>query len=91
VDSVFPGRQAGPDVQAIRDGYRSPEEIDDGPDTHPSGRLRALIPEYDKVRDGSLVTQRIGLSRLRSECPHFGDWLTRLERLTHGYGEGAWK
>ena len=59
----------------------SPEHIDDGPDTHPSARLRQLRPEYKKVAHGVAVSSRIGLNRIRAECRHFDRWLTCIEGL----------
>ena len=59
----------------------SPEHINDGPDTHPSARLRQLRPKYKKVAHGVAVASRIGLHRIRAECRHFNDWLTRIEAL----------
>ena len=47
----------------------------------PSKRIGALVPGYSKVRQGLLAARAIGLEAMRSECPHFADWLKRLERL----------
>ena len=70
-----------PKFQAIRDSFATPEEIDDSPDTAPSKQIEKLIPGYRKPLSGTLAAQAIGLPRIRSECPHFSDWLDRLERL----------
>lgn len=70
-----------PKFQAIRNSFATPEEIDDSPDTAPSKRIEKLIPGYRKPVSGLLAAQAIGLPRIRSECPHFADWLGRLERL----------
>ena len=59
----------------------SPEHINDGPDTHPSARLRQLSPEYKKVAHGVAVTTCAGLHRIRAECRHFDRWLTCIEGL----------
>ena len=61
----------------------SPELINDGSETAPSKRIIRLIPEYDglKTSAGPLVAQKIGLPLLRSKCPHFGEWLRKLEEL----------
>lgn len=67
--------------QAIRDKFATPEAIDDSPDYAPSKRIEYLMPGYQKPLRGTQVTQRIGLATIRKECPHFGDWLARLERL----------
>ena len=72
-----------PDVashfQEIRDVFATPEEIDDSPKTAPSKRVQALVPGYQKPFMGTLAAQAIGLHRMRCECPHFADWLARLE------------
>ena len=66
--------------QAIRDAFGSPEEIDDSPDTAPSKRILALIPGYQKPLTGTLAALEIGLATMRVECPHFDEWLKRLEQ-----------
>jgi hypothetical protein len=68
-------------LQSIRDEFTSPEEINDSPDTAPSKRVRALIPQYEKPLYGTLAILEIGLARIRLECPHFNSWLERLEGL----------
>ncbi len=69
-------------LQAIRDAFSNPEEIDDSPDTAPSKRVAALIPGYQKPLMGTLAALGIGLDAIRAECPHFEAWLQRLE--SHG-------
>lgn len=65
--------------QAIRDRFSTPEEINDSPITAPSKRVIKLVPGYEKPLLGTLAVLEIGLDAIRSECPHFHDWLTRLE------------
>ena len=72
--------QPAEELAAARRAAASPEHINDGRDTHPSARL-ARLAGYDKVRDGPALAERIGLDRIRRECAHFGEWLTRLESL----------
>ncbi len=64
-------------------GDQNPELIDEGRETAPSKRIIDAIPEYevDKARVGPLVIGKIGIPALRAKCPHFGEWLCRLERL----------
>jgi hypothetical protein len=64
-------------------GSTPPEEVDDGPGTHPSARLEEHLPGYHgaKVRVGAPAAGEIGLHVLREKCPHFGQWLTRMENL----------
>ena len=63
-------------------GYASPEEVNDGPTTHPSERIRQSAPGYQKRLHGPLIAARIGLKAIRERCPHFADWLRRLEELS---------
>ncbi len=62
---------------------KNPELINDGPQTAPSRRILAEIPEYHKNTAGIAVVERIGLKVLRAKCRHFASWLRRLERLDH--------
>ena len=61
----------------------SPEEIDDGAETAPSKRIIAEIPayEHDKAHAGPVIAESIGLSLLRKRCPHFDEWVAKLESL----------
>ena len=67
-------------LQAIRDQFANPEEIDDSPDTAPSKRIGHLVPDYQKPFMGNLAALEIGIHAIRRECPHFEEWLERLER-----------
>ena len=67
-------------LQAIRDSFASPEEIDDSPDTAPFKRILALVPGYQKPLMGTLAALEIGLATMRAECPHFDGWLKRLKK-----------
>jgi hypothetical protein len=60
-----------------------PEEINEGAHTAPSKRIIKHLPVYErsKVRVGAPAAAAIGLPALRAKCPHFNDWLTRMERL----------
>lgn len=67
------------EFQAIRDQFASPEEINDSPITAPSKRVAGLVAGYEKPLLGTLAGLEIGLDAIRAECPHFREWLTRLE------------
>lgn len=69
------------DFHLIRDQFDTPEEINDSPDTAPSKRIAVLVPGYEKPLLGLLAALDIGLSPIRAECPHFNDWVARLESL----------
>lgn len=68
-------------LEALRRAVPSPEEINDGDDTHPAARILKIAPRYRKAFHGPLVTSRIGLAPLRAACPHFHGWLQRLETV----------
>ena len=68
-------------LELIRRNFNNPEEINDDPTTCPSRRISNLFIEYNKVVHGTLISQRIGLPAIREACPHFNDWLTKLENL----------
>lgn len=65
----------------VRDGFSTPEEINDSPVTAPSKRVEALVPGYQKPLLGVLAVLEIGLPRIRKECSHFDGWLKQLESL----------
>ena len=70
-----------PKLQAIRDDFGSPEEINDDPNTAPSKRVQNLVADYEKPLYGTLAALKIGLPTMRQECALFDTWLTRLEQL----------
>jgi len=74
-----PAKQA--DIEGIRHTVSTPEDINDDPESAPSKRIRKLFPAYQKVAHGTIAAGRIGLERIRAECPHFNDWLTELEEV----------
>ncbi len=80
IATEFPLSDQEQELMAIRAQFNSPEEIDDSPATSPAKRLEKLYP-YRKRLHGPLIAQKIGLELIRRECPHFNDWLTRLETL----------
>jgi hypothetical protein len=70
-------------LQAIAAAVNSIELINDSEHTAPSKRIISLIPEYDgrKSTAGPDVAEYIGIPVIRSKCPHFDQWLKRLEDL----------
>lgn len=69
------------ELEAIAAAHASPEEIDEGPETHPSKRITRLLPEYQKALHGPQIAARIGLQAIRARCRHFAAWLGRMEGL----------
>ncbi len=70
-------------LQGIAANFSTPELIDDGQETAPSKRIIAALPDYAgaKAVIGPQVGELIGLAAIRAKCPHFDQWLTRLECL----------
>lgn len=68
-------------LQNISQSYSTPEHINDSPQTAPSKRIIQLMPKYDKVVQGTLIANDIGLDLIREKCNHFNDWLNRIESL----------
>jgi len=63
--------------------YDTPEKINDGNETAPSKRIIKEFPEYApaKATAGPIIANSIGLPTIRKKCPHFNEWLTKLEQL----------
>jgi hypothetical protein len=64
-----------------RQGFGSPEEINERPMYAPSKRVLKIFPAYQKTLHGPLATMDLGMEALRSTCPHFDEWVSRLEAL----------
>ncbi|MHA8064284.1 DUF4276 family protein [Aquirufa aurantiipilula] len=61
--------------------YENPEMINNNKTTSPSHRLKRIINGYNKVVYGDIISESIGLERIRSKSPRFNDWITRLENI----------
>lgn len=61
--------------------FDTSEDINHGQHSHPKHRIQLRVPNYDENVAGPLLAEDIGLPILRKRCPHFGEWLTRLEAL----------
>ena len=69
-------------LQVIRAEFRTPEEINDNPNTAPSKRIQQIYRSFQKPTDGIIIAKRIGINSIRRECSHFDKWLSRLESLS---------
>jgi hypothetical protein len=68
-------------LQSIRESYPNPEEINEDPENAPSRQIYRRFPGYRKVAMGKAAAEAIGIPAMRDQCPHFHDWLARLENL----------
>ena len=63
------------EIQRIRNDFETPEHINNSPETAPSKRLEALIPGYAKVKNGTQLSEAMGLGAIMAQCPHFKKWI----------------
>lgn len=72
-----------------RDG--PPEQINDDPNTAPSKRIDRVFPGYAgaKTSTGVEVASCIDVATVRGLCPHFDEWMGRLEGLASPSGPGG--
>jgi hypothetical protein len=72
-------------LEEIKRSFPCPEEINDNYETCPSRRIINIFKEcgqkYGKVIDGINASKKIGLAKMRAACPHFNEWITKLEKL----------
>lgn len=68
-------------LQNIRSIFSTPEEINDHKATCPGTRIKDFAPSYQKRVDGPFLAGRIGLPKIRAQCPRFDRWIARLESL----------
>lgn len=81
IAQVFPGQDVLQALSQVRAQFASPEEIDEGPTSHPSARIMQQVIGYEKPFHGVQISLIIGIDALRAECRHFNQWLQRLEAL----------
>ena len=84
LETRFPERRK--DIQALAEdvkAWENPEDINERPDWAPSKRIIGRVPEYkaSKRETVEMAAAHIGIDKMREKCPHFNDWLTRLEGL----------
>lgn len=82
--SVFPNNFTKDELDfslletAVKSAH-TPEEINNGPNTAPSKRLKRAIKGYDKIVYGSCLASDIGLKTIREKCILFNEWIEKLE------------
>ncbi|TAY15438.1 DUF4276 family protein [Rhizobium leguminosarum] len=79
--SAFGRPDLTPRFQEIRDGYETPEHINDSPVTAPSKRILTIIPGYQKILYGNIAAIDVTLETMRENCLGFDRWLSSLEAI----------
>ena len=83
LNQLFPDSRAGVRLLCKEIESLEPERINEGANIAPSKRIEKYIQAYktQKVAVGVAIVEDIGLPLLRKRCPHFNDWISRLEQL----------
>lgn len=68
-------------IAATSAAHETPEDIDEGPETAPSKRLKKAFSAYQKTLHSLLAISATGIDLVRATCPHFAGWLERVEAL----------
>ena len=66
------------EIANIIAAFDNPEMIDDGEMTHPSKRLKRLIPKYKKPFHGPIIALENGMTPILQKCPRFNLWIDNL-------------
>lgn len=80
IAEAFPETESLSQLIKIKNMFKTPEKINDNPQTAPSGRLKNIFSSYEKILHGPLIANRIGLDTIKQECVHFSHWIERLEK-----------
>lgn len=65
-------------LKQVFSSYPNPEMINDNKETSPSHRLKELIAGYDKVLNGPIIAEEIGIDRIRERAPRFNQWIEKI-------------
>jgi hypothetical protein len=69
------------DVEALTSlcsQFENPEDINEGNETAPSKRILNHYESYDKVFEGNMMLQEVGIQTLLEKCPHFREWMNKV-------------
>lgn len=69
------------ELEAVFKEFDNPEMINNSPDNAPSKRLKRIIKGYNKIVYGNILAEEIGLTGIRSKCPRFDGWITRINNI----------
>ncbi|HJJ42915.1 MAG TPA: DUF4276 family protein [Methanocorpusculum sp.] len=71
-------------LEAVLHKFGGPEKIDTnkGPSVH----LKEIYDDqYQKIYHGISIAEQIGLDAMRRGCPHFNNWLDKLEKYARSH------
>ena len=67
------------ELELIIKQYPNPEDINNSKETAPSKRLEKIFSNYKKISDGNAISEQISIEEMKEKCPHFAEWLLRIE------------
>lgn len=72
------------ELKLIKSKVKSPEYINDSPETKPEAHFKRLLhlPSYRKIRHGSIAMKNIGLSAMERDCGFFAEWVNNIRQLS---------
>ncbi|MCD8145785.1 MAG: DUF4276 family protein [Clostridiales bacterium] len=79
---IIAGEDVVEKIQQICDSFPTPEHINNSPDTAPSKRLEKYMPNYAKIKNGTLLSKEMGLDVIMEKCPHFRQWVLDIASLS---------
>lgn len=68
-------------LNSVLTEVKNPELINNSPETAPSKRILAELEGYKKTLHGPIAITNIGIDKIRQLCPHFNEWLSKIESL----------
>ena len=79
ISSLFGSNEADfAEIENTINAHSNPEEINNSPLTAPSKRLKKSIKGYNKVIDGIMIIEEIGIDTILRKCPRFNNWVQSL-------------
>ena len=76
-DAFFSEKQAL-NTSMIINEFDNPEDINTRPEYAPSKRILSIKPDYDKIIEGNLIAEKVGINKILERCPRFASWVSDL-------------
>lgn len=60
--------------------FPTPEYVNNSEQTAPSKRILRVYKQYQKISDGTIIAETIGIEKMLEKCPHFAEWVKKLQQ-----------
>lgn len=80
-ENILEIRGLAASFREIVDSSGGAEQVNDGYETCPSRRIKALAAGYDKKLHGPVILET-SLGVVRKQCPRFNNWISSLLKLS---------